>query len=58
MKYYKWYKIVPSMPNMIEVTKDYFNDESEYINAKNGWTKKEDDFIEVKGETDGKQKTT
>ena len=46
-KYYKWYKLPPATDTMLEVTKDYFADGDEYINAENGWVKMEDDYIEV-----------
>ncbi len=46
-KFYKWVKVPPATGTMVEVTKDYFADGDEYINEKNGWTKWENQYIEV-----------
>ncbi len=46
--FYKWFKKGRSPKStMIETTKDYFSDGDEYINAKNGWEKLPDKYIEL-----------
>lgn len=52
MRYYRWYKKVDSNPNMVEATKDYFNEQDEYINEANGWKKIEDNFIDIEEDED------
>ena len=55
MLYYKWYKKVEGDSTVIESTQSYFSDDNEYINEENGWTKNEDDYIEIEGEDDGEE---
>lgn len=45
-KYYKWFK-QPVVGTRVEVTKDYFSEDDEYINEANGWVKIDKHFIEV-----------
>jgi len=47
-RFYKWLKLPQSKETMLEVTKDYFSEDDEYINAKNGWQMLPKDFIELK----------
>jgi len=47
-RFYKWFKLPQSKETMLEVTKDYFSEDDEYINAKNGWQMLPKDFIELK----------
>jgi len=44
---WKWVKIHPQNEKLTEATKDYFPDGDKYINAENGWVKKDDDFVDV-----------
>jgi len=46
-KFYKWFKVVEDNTTMVEVSKNYFSDDDEFINEENGWTKLENDFIEI-----------
>jgi len=48
MKFFKWFKRPEVKGTRFEVAKDYFSDDDEYINAKNGWEKLPDQFIELK----------
>ena len=48
MKFFKWFKRPEVKNTRVEVAKDYFSDDDEYINAKNGWEKLPDQFIELK----------
>ena len=48
MKFFKWFKRPEVKGTRVEVAKDYFSDDDEYINAKNGWEKLPDQFIELK----------
>lgn len=54
-RFYKWIKLPPANDTMVEVTKDYFSEDDEYINAKSGWEMLPDQFIEIKikEKTDG-----
>lgn len=45
-KYYKWFK-QPVVGTRVEVTKDYFSEDDEYINESNGWVKIYEHFIEL-----------
>lgn len=48
VKYYKWLKYDKNVtPPVIEATKDYIPDGNEFINEKNGWVKKLDDYVEI-----------
>ncbi len=54
-KFYKWMKKDRISNTMIEVTKDYFSDDDEFINEKNGWVKL-DQYVEIKEDViDGKE---
>ncbi len=54
-KFYKWMKKDRVSNTMIEVTKDYFSDDDEFINEKNGWVKL-DQYVEIKEDViDGKE---
>jgi len=47
-KFYKWIKIPPTTETMVETTKDYFSEDDEYINAKNGWQMLPEEYIKIK----------
>ena len=47
-KFYKWFKLPQEKETMLEVTKDYFAEDDEYINARNGWNMLPKEFIELK----------
>lgn len=47
-KFFKWYKLPQEKDTMIEVTKDYFSEDDEYINPENGWHMLPKEFIELK----------
>ncbi len=58
VKFYKWFKKGRSPKStMIEVTKDYFSDGDDYINAEQGWEKLPEQYIElvVKKENEDEQ---
>jgi hypothetical protein len=46
-RFYKWFRTPPVTETMLEVTKDYFSEDDEYINAKNGWQMLPEEYIEV-----------
>lgn len=47
-RFWKWFKLpVHESETRVEVTKDYFSDNDEYINEQNGWCKLEANYIEV-----------
>jgi len=46
-RFYKWFKLPQAKETMLEVTKDYFSEEDEYINAKNGWEMLPKEYIEI-----------
>lgn len=46
-RFYKWMKLHQEKKTMLEVTKDYFSEEDDYINAKNGWTMLPQQYIEI-----------
>jgi len=48
-RFHLWYRKVPTTSTMIEVTKNYFADGDDFINADNGWIKT-DMYIEVEDE--------
>jgi len=50
-KFYKWYK-QPVEGTRVEVTKDYFSSDDEYINEANGWVKIHEHFIELEDNKD------
>ena len=58
-RFWKWIKKEPNN-GVIESTKDYIDDENEYINAQNGWEKLPDEFVEirVKEKEDEKKRKT
>jgi len=49
MRYYKYYK-QPVEGTRVEVTRDYFTDNDEYINEENGWIKIHEHYIDIEGE--------
>lgn len=55
-KFYEWFKMPVSGETRIEKTKDYFSDNDEYINEKNGWTKNESKFIEIEDGVNNEEK--
>lgn len=55
-KFYEWFKMPVSGETHIEKTKDYFSDNDEYINEKNGWTKNESKFIEIEDGVNNEKK--
>ena len=46
-RFYKWMKVKQDKETMVEVTKDYFSEGDDYINAKNGWTMLPKQYIEI-----------
>jgi len=46
VRFYKWYR-QPVSGTMLEVTKDYFADDDNYINEENGWVRIDEEYVEL-----------